>query len=530
MAVSSTGYLNPTSATVIRWNVSNINNILNSNETYAEAIYSSMNFPEVRVNYNLIQVNKFSKARMNIRVRGRVSSEEGGYVAHPNGHFSLTQSLTNYNYSSSTMISSQIRDIYQQFVFDLFNARLYYYQLNMEYVLGNIGVFTELQKPKGVGIRTDFDIKLSCDYSIYNSDEEVAFNYSLPDEYIIKNIDFSENNSSIFQYITHDSDNKQIKFKLTSAFVNSYMNNITNEYTNQFKMNITLRTSDVNDNPVNNLTITQLDFNIVSNIKLPNVIEGFIYKGTKTQIKNISKYILFEDTDIMPTTEEQVYIDNLDLMAFTKSRLHDIPTNSHDNELSTNYGANKGIVQGLLLDSNTFSLKLLSKISDYNELIDVVSEIFMNFQSNIRLKLGLLPNKIISCRLKGIDPEPHSTYSYINLEFEKLQRTPYNHYTLKNIQNNQFVVNNYQREPAVITINGSGSTLNLSITDQNGTQSMTINHSFNNEVLIDSKANKVYIDKLEIDLNALTYDSEFFELRGKCNATLNNGNISKVVI
>lgn len=550
MAVQSTGYLNPTSAVVVSGSVSNINNILNSNEVYCES-NSTTTAGLIRLKYNIPALNKFTKSKALLRLRHQQAGTASLSTVYP---IIITHDLTGSNVSKTPIqsqssatttdnssagvsVHTNLRNSLNNTGIEpnMFYVRYYLYQYNLQYILGSIGSFTLINPlPEAIGLGNSFNVDLTCNYSIYTN-EEVVFNYTLPNSFKIKNINFNSNNTSIFEYITHDSVNKQIRFKLKNSFLQTYFNSISSEYTNQFKINFTLTTdSDYNVPTGNILTITQPDLNIISNITLPQIVfNGFSYTGTKTKINNLSRYIIFEDSDIMPTSKHEVFMDNLDLLAFTKSRLHDIPTNDFNNSLSTNYGENKGVVQSLFLDSNDFTLVLFSKFNryEYDKLMDVISELSVNFKTNIRLKLGVLPNKIILCNLKSIPtPEIHDNYSYITLDFEKSQRTPYNHYSISNVQNNQFVVNNYQREPAIITIKGSGSSCNLSITDQDGTQEMTINHSFNSEIIVDSKINKVYVDKTEIEPDNLTYKSEFFELKGKCTATINNGSIFKVVI
>lgn len=532
MGVSSTGWLNPTilSANNNAW--VNLANAMNTSETFAEATTNQPGGALATGVYNFPSLNIFAKSRMNYRTRGKrrstgTTSSYVKFLANDNtlmNNWNLNDTLTNY----SIAITSLNKGFGNNVRIEAYNANIYYLQINAEYVNGNISKFTPTTIPEKILKHNSFNIDLLCTYSIY-SINEVVFNYDISDSFKILNIDFSENNLSNFEYISHDSVNKQIIFKLKEAFVNNYLSSISSEYNSQFKMKLNLIAKEVDEDAV--LNITQPDLNVNTVIGLPKFerFEGFNYVGSKIKINNISNYLLFEDTDIMPQNEGDIYLNNLNLIDFAKSELYDI-SSDYSNDLNSNYAENKGNIQSLLLDSNSISIKLLSEINDFNTLTDVVSEIFANYKTNLRLKLGVLPNKIISCALKNIEPELHRTYSWLTFEFEKLQRTPYNHYTLSNISNNQFVVNNYQRESAVITIKGSGNSCSLSITGQDGTQTMTINHSFEKEILIDSKVNKVYIDKNEMDLEHLTYDSEFFELKGKCTATLSNGSIFKVVI
>lgn len=373
--------------------------------------------------------------------------------------------------------------------------------------------------PKTTKLDETFEIGVHLSTKVFTT-EQIRIQTNLPSNFTIIGINYAHTDTSIFENVDIDIANNDIVFNIKDSELSDSYKDF--RVILQVKMDSEISNSQMN--------LVESVTGLSRTITLPNYFSGTIYyTGSGLNILQNSEYIFFNDTEIMPQNEGDVYLDNLNLINYTKSELFDIISN-YSNELTSNYGENKGNVQSLLLDSNSISIKLLSDINTFNELTNIISEIFANFKTNLRLKLGVLPNKIIPCSLKNIEPELHSSYSYLTFEFEKTQRAPYNHYTIKNITGNQFNVNNYQREPAVITITGSGANCSVSITDQNGTQEMTINHAFTSEIIIDSKSNKVYADKIEIQPTNLSYESEFFELKGKCTATLNHGVISKVVI
>lgn len=545
--MATTAYSNPNSIADYL-NITNRNDILSNENTYCN-VSSNYYAGYIKLaGYSFPEIKKYDKiSGLILRNKDQSSTGEGAnqkkiflganetpYSLGGNGMsstatirtFTLTHDIAFSDLSTIKVSNSLTGEL----------TRLYISQVALNYLgahsqsLGNyfgIGFqgsnpsyFIE-RIPEYVGLNQEFDIGIILTTEIF-SQEEITINTNLDNNYFeIVGINLAHTDPNIFKNVSIDSNNI-IHLRLQD-------NKLTKESTLKL-FRVILRVKMIN--PIDNysMILNESVSGLTNTIKLPNYFSGTInYSGSKINLSQDSNFILFNDNEIMPETERDVYINNLNLINYTKSELFDIE-GEYNNRIDSNYSENKGSVSSLLLDSNTISIKLLSDINNYDTLTRVISEIFMNYKTNLRLKLGVLPNKIIPCTLRSIEPELHRSYSYLTFEFEKLQRTPYNHHTLKNITSNYFIVNNYQREPAVITINGSGSTCNINITDQDGTQSMTINHPFNNEIIIDSKINKVYLDKSEIDLNNLSYDSEFFELKGKCTATVTNGNITKVII
>ncbi len=547
-----TSYLNPTSL----YNVSHItnpNNILSNENTYCY-VTTGYGYGLIEVqNFNFSSVLSKYDAIIGLSIKNksqRINTENEINAVNDVVNIKINDvSIKSYYYSFSSTATINIYSLSRTFTLEELsslriahdidcpynpNARLFISQVAVNHnkavsqalspytgthTAGSDPTYIVKDIPKTVRLDEMFEIGVHLSTKVFTT-EQIRIQTNLPSNFTVVGINYAHTDMDIFENVDIDIGNNDIIFNIKDSELSDSYKDF--RVILQVKMDSEIVNSSMN--------LIESVTGLSRAITLPNYFSGTIYyTGSGLNILQNSEYIFFNDTEIMPQNEGDVYLDNLNLINYTKSELFDINP-SYSNELTSNYAENKGNVQSLLLDSNTITIKLLSDINDFNTLTDVISEIFMNFKTNLRLKLGVLPNKIIPCSLKNIEPELHSSYSYLTFEFEKTQRTPYNHYTLKNITGNQFNVNNYQREPAVVTITGSGANCSISITDQNGTQEMTINHAFTNEIIIDSKSNKVYVDKIEIQPTNLTYSSEFFELRGKCTATLNNGIISKVVI
>jgi hypothetical protein len=195
---------------------------------------------------------------------------------------------------------------------------IYFVRINMEYVKGSIGAL-KLTNPNKQLIGKKCTVELTNTYSIYST-EEVVLTYKLPENLKMDNITFPIDTNN-FEYIIHDNNNKTIKYKLKQSFIDNYLNTISNEYTNTFKMNATI---EILEEKTTDYILTITDsLGTVSNMKLP-ISSTLNYNGVKTKITSSSDYILFEDTDIMPTSKEEVYLDNLNLITYTKGKLNDI--------------------------------------------------------------------------------------------------------------------------------------------------------------------------------------------------------------
>jgi len=318
MVVKSTGYMNPISI-VNRLNevMGGFNNLLDSNEnTYHD--FSGPGPTQLYLKYNLVQGNIFSKSVMNIRTKfqaiPRPPSQSGGlsfyYIVKSLGKAEVdvvTTGLHNTEPLQTTTVTTKLTQLNSFFdgvigvpvLYMMIDARVYTCQINVTYVEGIISQFSNSSTlPPTTDMGENFNINLTADYSIYTN-EEVVFKYSLPDSFKIAHVNFNQMDTSIFEYITHDSVNKEFKFKLKTTFVQGYWNSINTEYSNQLKILLTLTSAgNINNQEGNYLTISQEDTKTNTSIKLPEIVwDGIIgYKGKKFQTRQSSKWILFDDS------------------------------------------------------------------------------------------------------------------------------------------------------------------------------------------------------------------------------------------
>lgn len=544
MVVKNTGWINPARVENINGSINNPNNLLNSNETYAQFNTDRANVASADLVYNIPNLNGFSKYLDWARLRGQCINTADiaeGYFDRFSFQDGIKQSIStildnldisNYTQSSTDYFCGASKDNLENVKFVRgYNYRYYYIQRYIQYVEGSFSIINNTPLKEFVFVNNKYEFNVDIEYSIYSNQRvKLSYEFNVDGGYSIDDVIADIDDNSIFDYFLNDVVSQTLEFQLNESFLNQYYQNINSEYSRKINLTFKLTANNSLDEDFR-IYFSEETLGRIGRTVLPRIetFDGFLYSGSNIVLNDDNTYLIYSGHEIMPESCNDVLINNISLNRELNAELFNF-NNERANNFDIIFGEDIGNTSSLELNNNSFELVLLSNINNIDLLHNKLEDIFQNNKNNIKLKLGIFINKIIPCNLSNIEVELHRTYSYITFTFEKLQRTSYNHYNIDNITSNNFSVPNYQRQSSILTIKGSGQNLTLSITDDEGLQQMTIFYPFSSEIVIDSTNNTILVDKVPISLNNITYTSDFFELKGNCTATLSAGQITKVVI